>query len=318
MPLTIEALRETLRTKPIAFAVGLEKCGTTSFNDLLRLADNISTPKQKELQYFSVNYDKGIDWFLARHDLSKDVLVDFTPTYHWKPEFLNRIETDCANKAALVMLRHPIDRAYSAYVHQRMWFFENEYKAGEIAKYSKTFAEALDGRDRFITPSYLKIIERVKQAFGEAPVKVAPLEDVIADPAKYIGFLEARLGFAFRFNAPIRLPRSNAIHMPQFFGGAELNEMRPADVKTDFDKDWVYIVRDGIPRKIAPVAELGALRILQEMWMRPVSATTGLQAFATFYEQETAELEKLLGLGLDQWRAVKDKQPKTLAPFAAV
>jgi hypothetical protein len=306
-----------LRSKPFIFAVGLEKCGTTSLSNYLRLAKNVAVPIPKELEYFSNNYERGAGWYLNQYDASKQVFVDMTPGYHWNTEYLTRIQADCDRKAVLLLLRHPIERAYSAYTHQRYWFFESEFKRNAAGYLNKTFAEAAEGGNAFLFPSYTKLIAQVFSVFGRDVSAVIPLEILLTDPLKPLNFVESVLSCTLDIDRSAVMPRSNSLFMPQFFTGRELMELNPEASSLVPDLDATYISRGGMPTLIAGPEAAASLKEMEKKWLEPVSSEVAFKAFARYYEKETDEIEKLLGVNLDAWRVVKRRRPKTLIPLSA-
>ena len=51
------------RNLPEAIIFGIPKCGTAALNRFLSFHPNISTNPSVELNFFSVNYEKGLDWY---------------------------------------------------------------------------------------------------------------------------------------------------------------------------------------------------------------------------------------------------------------
>ena len=306
-----------LRKKPIVFAVGLEKCGTTSLNNLLLQATNISSQWPKELRYFSSQYGKGVEWFLSHHDTSKEILADFTPTYHRREEALLRIRTDCERKAIVVLLRHPVERAYSAYNHTKYRFFERDFNSGKRAKaHGKPFAKLIGKNKPFLFPSYTQLIDKIYAIFGRSIVTVIPMEHLLEDVWSYLRSVEQTLGCSIDLDHEKKLPRSNALYMPQFFTGRQLLEMEPDAVDLIQDIEATYLVRGGMPKKIAGGEMFRSLKDMEENWLRPMTAGAAAKAFARYYQAETAQIEDMIGVNLDKWRVFRDCSPRTVKPLS--
>ena len=83
----------------------------------------IHTPKFKEPFFFNnSNYQNGIDWYANTYydDIKNEKWVlDFTPSYLYSDEALFRINEYSKGKDLkfIVMLRNPVERAYSHYLH---------------------------------------------------------------------------------------------------------------------------------------------------------------------------------------------------------
>jgi hypothetical protein len=62
-PTTAEAQTGAL---PDFVVIGAAKCGTTSFYDLLSRHPYVEPALEKELHYFTKNFDKGIEWYRSQ------------------------------------------------------------------------------------------------------------------------------------------------------------------------------------------------------------------------------------------------------------
>ena len=105
------------------FCIGCPKSGTTTLFKILCQHSQIHTPKFKEPFFFNnSNYQNGIDWYANTYydDIKNEKWVlDFTPSYLYSNEALIRINEYSKGKDLkfIVMLRNPVERAYSHYLH---------------------------------------------------------------------------------------------------------------------------------------------------------------------------------------------------------
>ena len=105
------------------FCIGCPKSGTTTLFKILCQHSQIHTPKFKEPFFFNnSNYQNGIDWYAKTYydDIKNEKwILDFTPSYLYSDEALFRInEYSKGNDLKfIVMLRNPVERAYSHYLH---------------------------------------------------------------------------------------------------------------------------------------------------------------------------------------------------------
>lgn len=105
------------------FCIGCPKSGTTTLFKILCQHSQIHTPKFKEPFFFNnSNYQNGIDWYAKTYydDIKNEKWVlDFTPSYLYSDEALFRINEYSKGKDLkfIVMLRNPVERAYSHYLH---------------------------------------------------------------------------------------------------------------------------------------------------------------------------------------------------------
>lgn len=118
----IEAASTTARGAGNLFIVGSMKCGTTILYDFLTSHSGISGGEAKEIHFFSLNYDKGIDWYLERFEHSNEGLyyLDASPTYFdmcLDVPAAERIKEFCPDAKIIILIRNPIERAASHFNH---------------------------------------------------------------------------------------------------------------------------------------------------------------------------------------------------------
>jgi Sulfotransferase domain len=107
---------------PNLIIIGGLKCGTTSIHHYLGLHPEIQMSKPKELNFFveELNLDLGLDWYRARFDDRFAVRGESSPHYTNQPRFTGvaeRIEAHCPDVKLLYMVRDPIRRVLSHWVH---------------------------------------------------------------------------------------------------------------------------------------------------------------------------------------------------------
>lgn len=109
---------------PHAVIIGAMKCATTTLHHLLAAHPRLATSPFKELDYFSHDeqFARGDAWYRDQFDGPAGALVlDSSPNYtkrqHW-PHTAARLAA--ANPAArlVYLVREPVDRARSAYLHE--------------------------------------------------------------------------------------------------------------------------------------------------------------------------------------------------------
>jgi len=103
--------------------IGAAKSATTSLYDILRQHSNVYLPSFKEPHFFDNpnNYHNGIEWYSKTYfndSSNKDKIGDFTPTYLFESNAAERIYKDLGPSVRfIVILRDPVERAYSHYLH---------------------------------------------------------------------------------------------------------------------------------------------------------------------------------------------------------
>ena len=107
---------------PNFIIIGGLKCGTTSIHHYLGLHPQIQMSKPKELNFFveELNWDLGLDWYASRFDDRFKVRGESSPHYTNLPRYegvAERIHTHCPDARLLYMVRDPIKRILSHWVH---------------------------------------------------------------------------------------------------------------------------------------------------------------------------------------------------------
>jgi hypothetical protein len=123
-------LSNPVRMMPSFLLIGAQKCGTTSvFNNLVQ-HPQICSPSKKEIGFFSSNFDKGISWYKSFFPVPQDrkrsyITGEASTGYICHPHAASRVAQTLPQIKLMVMLRNPIDRAYSHYHHTARMGKEN-------------------------------------------------------------------------------------------------------------------------------------------------------------------------------------------------
>jgi hypothetical protein len=103
---------------PDFLIIGAMKAGTSSLHRYLGQHPDISVSTPKELDFFSRHYDRGLGWY--RQQFSGAVSGESSTSYlkaHLWPETVARIRADLPHARLICVLREPVDRALSHYLH---------------------------------------------------------------------------------------------------------------------------------------------------------------------------------------------------------
>jgi len=121
----------SLRIAPSWFIVGGQRCGSSSLYEYMVAHPLITRSAVKEIHYYDNNFQRGDSWYrayfptrlyarLTAMRLGREPLAgDATPYYMAHPHALGRIAKEYPVAKILVVLRNPVDRAYSHYFHER-------------------------------------------------------------------------------------------------------------------------------------------------------------------------------------------------------
>lgn len=137
MASVLVALRNFLGRKrvPLFLIIGAQKAGTTALHNYLCQHPSIRSATTKEIHFFSTDfhYSKGLDYYHSKFPfaLYGSLFLDASPSYLASKVAYKRIYEYNQKIKMIVLLRDPVDRAYSAwnmyrsrYQENRNWFFD--------------------------------------------------------------------------------------------------------------------------------------------------------------------------------------------------
>ena len=121
-----------LRVLPDFLIVGAQKCGTSSLYRNLVKHPSVIPAFVKEVHFFdnSRNFQRGVGWYKAHfpfllykyystHICKNDFLTgEASPFYMFHPHAPKRISELLPGVKIIIILRNPVDRAYSHYHHE--------------------------------------------------------------------------------------------------------------------------------------------------------------------------------------------------------
>jgi len=109
------------RALPDFMIIGAQKSGTTSLYKYLSKHPDIKPNYVvKELDFFDEDYSRGKVWYRSNFPKRKKGKLYFEGTTHYlyNPLVPGRVKKMLPNVKFIILLRDPIDRAYSSYKHQ--------------------------------------------------------------------------------------------------------------------------------------------------------------------------------------------------------
>ncbi len=126
-----------LRVVPDFPIVGAMKSGTSSLYLYTTQHPHVLPALKVEVHYFDINFNRGNKWYrshfptifykfisrlIKRH---KMITGEASPYYLFFPHSAQRIYTTFPNLKIIIILRNPVDRAYSHYFHSTRGGFES-------------------------------------------------------------------------------------------------------------------------------------------------------------------------------------------------
>ncbi len=136
--LAVGELTAGLRCRPDFVLAGAQRAGTTSlFRALMQHPQVLRPSLHKGVNYFDVNYAKGPRWYSAHFPLRMTArlrtarvgapcVFEASGYYLYHPLAVERLAAEVPEIKVVVMLRDPVERAFSAYKHELARGFEDE------------------------------------------------------------------------------------------------------------------------------------------------------------------------------------------------
>jgi hypothetical protein len=102
---------------PNFFIIGAMRSGTTSLFSALEAHPEVFVAPGKELRFFDLRYERGIDWYQERFRGSdgRVAIGEASQTYMYDPIALERMAAHLPKARLIAILRDPVERAYSHY-----------------------------------------------------------------------------------------------------------------------------------------------------------------------------------------------------------
>lgn len=269
----------------------------------------------KEPTFFALEYENGLDYYLKKyfsHVSGQRILGDAGLTNFYLPYVVPRIKK-CAPPDAkfLVILRHPVDRAYSNWRHRTTLGWEKRPFAEAIEEnikelktrpfpaseqesvlYQKTFDHKATYNPYF-PPPYMYIgfydehIQRYISAFSVEQVKILFLPDLKRDPARVMSdifnFIGVGTSCAIDYSAKNEAYTAEELKIRNFID-------RTVPTLKLFLKPWLKPLRAGIRKCFGENKKED--KIPDDLRRKLID----------LYEPHTAALERMTGRSLEAWR----------------
>lgn len=172
-------MSEQLEKKPSVdfIGVGAPRCGTTWLSNLLQQHPDVCFARPKETHFFDNTraWQRGFDFYsdCFKHCGNERLRGEFTTAYLADESALYRIKQNYPNAKLIVMLRNPIERAFSQYIHSK--------RRNIALPPFDTFLS--DPNGRFIHHGYYaKHLRILFHYFDHSQVHVSFFEDVESHP----------------------------------------------------------------------------------------------------------------------------------------
>jgi hypothetical protein len=198
------------RMLPSFLIVGGQRCGTTSmYKALTQHPAVLSAVLRKGVHYFDVNYGRSMSWYRAHFPLLATarrhryqgvlpITGESSPYYMFHPLSAERFARDLPGVKVIVLVRDPVERAYSAFAHESARGFDTlptfeqalEAETQRLADQDTWLREHPAGRSYshqhhgyLARGHYVDYLERLESHLGRERVHVVDSGDFFTEPA---------------------------------------------------------------------------------------------------------------------------------------
>lgn len=173
---------------PNLVVIGAQKCGTSALHYYLGLHPEISMSRPKELNFFirKRNWHLGLEWYESHFHEDRKVRGEASPNYTNYPQFkgvARKMHGIVPDAKLIYLVRDPIDRMVSAYLH-------NKHKGRVDGDLAETITEP--GGSYLRRSRYHKQVQRFMQHYPRSSL-------MIVDQADLLDRRQETLSQVFRF-----------------------------------------------------------------------------------------------------------------------
>ena len=286
-------------TREYLICVGVMKAGTTLLYDLLRQHPGVRAGKVKELHYFdeAESPDKAAYDQLFRK--GSGIKMDVTPMYMYDPATLDKLcrALDPAACAILVLLRDPIERAWS---HYRMRVSQDleplPFEETLPAEPGRIAQRARGGRIHgyFTGGLYAGQLDALYARFPRENIKVMLFEDFIRDQQAAVDEICAFVGLEKQEITPTVSNAGVVHHKSRLVAKIVkwLTRLVPNALKTDGMRRLKYAL----------------VRLNRDDSVKDVIPETFLPVLKGYYREDVERLGREYGIDTNKWKHFKKKR----------
>lgn len=275
-------------TLPTFLGIGVQRGGSTWLHTLLTSHPDVYLPtRRKEVRFFDRDYQRGLKWYETFFPPPEQAdryqaIGEISPQYYQCEECPERIFAALPESKLIIMLRHPVDRAYSNYgFNVQRW------------NYRGSFEDYLVARPRMLERGfYSRYLKRYLRYYDRTQILALLFEEAVSDIYKTKNILADFLGISVdSFPSTAARGKVNASSVPKFQSIYGLTTKTALKLK----KRQLHSVVDFVRR-------LGLQQILAKGKPLPPLNEESKKHLSLLYLDEFIELEECMQIDLSQWR----------------
>lgn len=175
---------------PDFLIIGAQKAGTTSLYNYLQVHSDLIPARTKEVNFFGnpEHYEQGLDWYLDHFYFEENKLsYEVTPNYLFQSVAAERIAKHLPNTKLIVILRDPVERAYSS------WNMYRNFKPTSHLFEARSFEEAIEdefagipGKNYLARGLYYSQLTHYLKYFKQSNLLILDFEELKTEPDRVL------------------------------------------------------------------------------------------------------------------------------------
>ena len=284
------------------FGLGAQKSGTTTLHDILKQHPDVVLPKYKESHYFNdeETYKKGLDYYFSFYFPpipDHKVVGEIDPEYLACKTCPERIKEAFGEELKfIIILRNPIDRAYSSYLMAKSRGYEK-----------LSFEKALESE-----------LERVNTSFGKVHLSYVGRSLYSPQIQSYFNTFPSENFYIIKFENFTQNLKESINHISNFLGLQPFDfEFQKAsnvahEPKNKIIRDFIYkpLWFKKIGHLLIPSQALRGklMHNLNQANLKPISNKEELPSemrkmiYTKYFKDEINKLELLIHKDLSNWK----------------
>jgi len=288
---------------PSFICIGAQKAGTTSLQDILQQHPDIYLSPIKEIKYFhrDEHYSKGIEWYSQhfKEALPNQIIGDITPDYILYQYAAKRIFDDLGKDIKIiVLLRNPVDRAFSQFNFHQAMKVEDETSFKKIIKNYPPIDLENKIFINWFTPAYyierglyFNQLQRFYSLFPKENIHVVLFEDLFG--SKHTEEIEGILSFlGVSTNMDVNIKHSHSTRIPKNnFATKMINQLKNV-------KQFLKLL---LPKKIYLILRSNVVEFISKKPSK-LDLEFRKELFNTYFKNDVTKLEQLIGKDFSIWK----------------
>lgn len=301
---------------PSFIIIGSTKCASSSLHNYLGQHPDIFTSKIKETGFFSLRYNKGMDFYATyfQEATNQKAIGEATPTYCFLPYVAPRIKEHFPDIKLILCLRNPLERAFSSWLmktglgeetlpfdtsmdisKKMLEYTRDKLASPEGEKYwienNKNFSATDEKRPRtyILAGRYAEMIKLYTKYFKPEQIKIIFFDEMRKD-------LDGKLSELFQFvgvNPDFVVPNKESVN---FYYDRKFTKIIMSVLGQKLGRSLI----NAVPKNIKD----GMRKNMKKTEPPKLSMEDRLKYWDCF-KDDVEELEKIIGKDLSSWNPNK-------------